>query len=68
MPKLKTHKSAQKRFKVSGSGKLLRTRGPKSHLRRRKSKRVLAALDKTFPVSTRGDRKRIKRLVPFLKP
>ncbi len=68
MPKIKTHKTAQKRFKITGSGKIMRTRGPKSHLRRRKSKRVLAALDRTFPVTTRGDKKRIKRLTPFLKP
>ncbi len=68
MPKIKTHKTAQKRFKVSGTGKILRTRGPKSHLRRKKPRRVLQALDRTFPVATRGDRKRIKRLAPFLKP
>ncbi len=68
MPKIKTHKTAQKRFKVSGSGKLLRPRGPKSHLRRKKAKRLLQALDRTFPVTTRGDKKRIKRLVPYMKP
>jgi len=37
MPKLKTHKSAAKRFHVTGSGKIMRTKGGKSHLRRRKS-------------------------------
>jgi len=40
MPKLKTHKGAKRRFHVSGTGKLLRTKGPKSHFRRRKAKRV----------------------------
>lgn len=68
MPKIKTHKTAAKRFKVSGSGKILRPKGNKSHLRRKRSKRVLQALDKTFAVTTRGEKKRIKRLAPYLKP
>ncbi len=68
MPKIKTHKTAQKRFKVSAGGKILRPKGSKSHLRRRKSRRVLQALDKSFEVTTRGDKKRISRLVPYLKP
>ena len=40
MPKMKTHKGAKRRFHVSGGGKLLRTKGPKSHFRRNKAKRV----------------------------
>jgi large subunit ribosomal protein L35 len=32
MPKLKTNRSAKKRFKVTKSGKVLRTRAGKSHL------------------------------------
>lgn len=68
MPKLKTHKVVAKRFKVSGSGKILRTRGPKSHLRRKKARRVLRALDKTFEVTTRGEKVRVRRLAPYLKP
>ncbi len=68
MPKIKTHKTAQKRFKVSGTGKILRTKGGKSHLRRKKSARVLRAFDKSFEVTTRGERKRISRVAPYLKP
>ncbi len=67
MPKIKTHKTAQKRFKVSGTGKILRTKGGKSHLRRKKSKRALQALDKMFEVTTRGEKKRIRALAPYLK-
>lgn len=67
MPKIKTHKATQKRFKVSATGKILRPKGSKSHLRRRKSKRVLRALDKDFEVTTRGEKKRISRLAPYLK-
>ncbi len=68
MPKIKTHKTAQKRFKISGTGKILRTKGGKSHLRRRKARRVLRALDKSFVVTTPGEKKRIQRLAPYLKP
>ena len=39
MPKMKTNKAAKKRFHITGSGKLVRTKGPKSHLRRKKPKR-----------------------------
>jgi large subunit ribosomal protein L35 len=67
LPKIKTHKVTAKRFKYGGRGKLLRTKGGKSHLRRRKSKRVKRMLDEMHEVTTRGDIKRIKRLVPYLK-
>ena len=65
--KLKTYKGAAKRFRLTGSGKLVRTKGGKSHLRRRKSKRTKAKLGKMLVVTARGDRKRVKRLAPYLK-
>ncbi len=37
MPKIKTHSSAKKRFKVTGSGKIKRPRANTSHLMRNKS-------------------------------
>jgi len=40
MPKIKTHKATAKRFKVTGRGKLRRTKQRRSHLRRKKSNRV----------------------------
>jgi len=67
LPKIKTHKVTAKRFKYSGGGKLLRTKGGKSHLRRRRSKRVKRMLDEMHEVTSRGDIKRIKRLAPYLK-
>ena len=67
MPKIKTHKATAKRFKYSGRGKLLRTKGSKSHLRRRKSKRVKRMLDEMHEVTAKGDIKRVKRLAPYLK-
>jgi large subunit ribosomal protein L35 len=62
MPKMKTHKVTAKRFKITGSGKLRRLRQGRSHLRRKKSKRALRAMDKVLPVD-RADRKRIRRLL-----
>ena len=64
MPKLKTHKGAKTRFHITGSGKLMRTKGMKSHLRRKKSTRVKRLFDETIPVH-RVDRQRIKRLIPY---
>jgi large subunit ribosomal protein L35 len=42
--KLKTHKATSKRFRLTGSGKVVRTKGGKSHLRRNTSKRTKAQL------------------------
>lgn len=64
MPKLKTHKGAKSRFHVTGSGKIMRVKGPKSHLRRRKAKRVKGLFDKTIELHPR-DRNRVKRLIPY---
>ena len=63
--KLKTHKSTAKRFKVTGTGKVMRTKGGKSHLRRRKSSRVKRQLDKMQHVS-KSDVRRVKTLAPYL--
>lgn len=63
MPKLKTHKGAKTRFKITGTGKIMRTKGPKSHLRTKKTKRVRGQLDEMIPLSP-ADRKRISRLIP----
>ncbi len=65
--KLKTYKAAAKRFRVTGTGKLVRTKGGKSHLRRRKSRRTKALFSRMLPIETAGERKRIMRLAPYLK-
>ena len=64
--KLKTYKAAAKRFRVTGSGKLMRTKGGKSHLRRRKSPRVKAQLSGMLEVTNAADAKRVRRLAPYL--
>jgi len=65
--KLKTHKAASKRFRVTGSGKIMRTKGGKSHLRRRTSRRVKLLFGRTIEVMCSGDRRRIRRVAPYLK-
>ncbi len=63
--KLKTHKATAKRFRVTATGKLLRTKGGKSHLRRRSPSRTKRNFDKMQEVSG-SDVKRVRRLVPYI--
>jgi large subunit ribosomal protein L35 len=63
MPKLKTHKGAKSRFHITGRGKIMRVKGPKSHLRTKKAKRVRALFDEMIELHP-SDRKRISRLIP----
>jgi len=64
--KIKTHKATSKRFAVTGSGKLVRTKGGKSHFRRRTSKRTKRLLDEMVVVKGRGIVKSIHRLAPYI--
>lgn len=65
--KLKTHKATAKRFRMTGTGKIVRTKGGKSHLRRRSSSRTKRQFDKTLEVTATGDAKRIRKLAPYLR-
>lgn len=69
MPKIKTHKSTSKRFRRTkgGKGKLMQTKIGKSHLRRKKTRRVRALFDEKIPVQSKGIKKRVQRLAPYLK-
>jgi len=64
MPKLKTHKGAKSRFHITGTGKIMRVKGPKSHLRMKKAKRVRRQFDEMMEVNPK-DRKRVSRLIPY---
>jgi large subunit ribosomal protein L35 len=66
MPKLKTHKATARRFQVSGSGKLMRTRQGKSHLRRNRSARAKREYDEMFVIS-KADTARVRKLIPYAK-
>ena len=64
--KLKTHKATAKRFRMTATGKIVRTKGGKSHLRRRSAKRVKRQWDKTMEVGEKATQRRIRRLAPYL--
>jgi len=68
VPKIRTHKPTSKRFRISrgGKGKLLRTKGPKSHFRRKTSRRTKALFDDMVDVKSKGLTRRIHRLAPYL--
>lgn len=63
---IKTHQATAKRFRKTGSGKIMRTEGYHGHLKRRKSKRALNDLKKMQEVEASSLKKNIKRLVPKL--
>jgi large subunit ribosomal protein L35 len=44
MPKMKTHSGAGKRFKITGSGKVMRQRADRAHYNEHKSSRVTRRL------------------------
>jgi len=62
MPKLKTHKSTQKRIKVSGSGKLLRRKASSSHNFFPKQTKTKRGFSKDIQLSA-SDLARVKKLV-----
>jgi large subunit ribosomal protein L35 len=66
MPKLKTHKGANARFRYSGAGKPLRMKGLSSHLRRKKSKRSKRMYDDTISMS-KPDARGLRKLLPYAK-
>ncbi len=65
--KLKTHKATAKRFKVTGTGLLLRSKGGKSHLRRRTSKRNKRLLARMLVVENGKEKRKVLRLAPYLR-
>ena len=63
MPKIKTNKAAKKRFHITGSGKVMRTKGTKSHLRRKKAKRVKRLFGGKVELSSSVISDKIKNLI-----
>ena len=62
MPKLKTHKGVAARFRTTGTGKIVRMKGHRSHLRRKKANRTKRLFGKTIPVSN-SDAKMLRRVL-----
>jgi large subunit ribosomal protein L35 len=62
MPKMKTHTGAAKRFKLTGTGKVMRRRANRNHLLEHKSSRVTRRLARELPVAD-SDVREIKKLL-----
>jgi large subunit ribosomal protein L35 len=62
MPKMKTHRGAAKRFKVTGTGKILRRKAYRDHLLEHKPSRRTRRLGREAEV-VGGDKKRVKRML-----
>ena len=62
MPKQKTHSGAKKRFKVTGTGKVLHERAGKRHLLERKSSQLTRRLTGTAELAPQ-DAKKVKKLL-----
>lgn len=66
MPKIKTNRSAAKRFKLTGSGKLRRNKAYKQHILTKKSPKTKRNLRKPAMVDSTNV-KNMKKLLPYLK-
>ena len=64
MPKMKTHKAASKRFRVSGKGRVRRPKAGGNHGMQEKSRKRLRRLRKNDMVDSTMQ-KHIKRLLPY---
>ena len=62
--KMKTHKGAKKRFKITGTGKIMRSKGMKSHFRRRKAPRVKRQFDRMLPLDG-SNKAAVERMLPY---
>lgn len=62
--KMKTHRGAKKRFRVTRRGKFLRMKGHRSHLRRKKSAATKRQFKGMMALSP-SDEKRVRRTMPY---
>ncbi len=65
MPKLKTHRGAAKRFSLTGTGRVKRSKAYTSHILTKKSTKRKRNLRKSAILDER-DTRGIKRLIPYL--
>ncbi|WP_130837642.1 50S ribosomal protein L35 [Lachnoclostridium sp. Marseille-P6806] len=64
MPSMKTNRSAAKRFKISGSGKLMRFKANKRHILTKKSTKRKRNLRQTAPVDATNV-KSMRKIMPY---
>jgi large subunit ribosomal protein L35 len=62
MPKMKSHRGAAKRFRRTGTGKIVRSRSNKQHILTKKSSRRKRRLRKSALVSS-AERKRLQQML-----
>jgi len=62
MPKMKTHSGSKKRFRVTGTGKLMRRRANRNHLLEHKSSTRTRRLDNEVVLAP-GDAAKVKKLL-----
>jgi len=64
MPKMKTNRAAAKRFSITGTGRVRRTKSGLNHIMQEKSRKRLRRLRKNDMVE-RALEKRVKLLLPY---
>lgn len=64
MPKMKTHRAAAKRFKLTKTGKVKRAKAYKSHILTKKSAKRKKNLRKGTYAS-KADARNIKKILPY---
>jgi large subunit ribosomal protein L35 len=64
MPKMKTNRGAAKRFKTTGSGKVLRNKAYSSHILTKKSTKRKRSLRKSTLVDS-ANLKQVSKLLPY---
>jgi large subunit ribosomal protein L35 len=64
MPKIKTNKGAAKRFRKSGTGKIVRNKAYSSHILTSKSTKRKRNLRKSTTMAP-GDARRMKVMLPY---
>ncbi|MHB8670065.1 MAG: 50S ribosomal protein L35 [Acidimicrobiales bacterium] len=62
MPKMKTHRGAAKRFRITATGKIMRRRAFRSHLLEKKSSVRTRRLGRPVQVAP-GDRREVSRML-----
>ena len=64
MPKMKTHRGTAKRFRVTGSGKIMRSKAYKSHILTKKSTKRLRGLRQIGYIAEE-EQKKVRELIPY---
>jgi large subunit ribosomal protein L35 len=64
MPKLKTHRGAAKRFSLTGTGKVKRSKAYASHIMTSKTRKRKRNLRKST-IFDPSDERQIRRLIPY---